>query len=161
MCLGNKSKGNRGDTPLSSALLGMSESGKPPLYEDRKGHLLVAKQLIAARCNADLPDKNGVTPLHVAASTANEVVMNQLIAARCDLDLQSNAGATPLFFAARKGHASVTKQLIEARCTVDLQMKDGFEKRVDPEGADSGRCDRYLPRLVPWYQSTSWRSRLA
>jgi ankyrin repeat protein len=83
----------------------------------------VTSRLIAARCNIDLQDEKGCTPLHVAAGNGLAGNAKQLIAARCNIDLQDEIGASPLYYAVR--HASVTKELIAARCNVDLQNTEG------------------------------------
>jgi cytohesin len=80
--------------------------------------------LIEARCNVDLHDKEGFTPLYIAAQEGYAVATKQLIEARCNVDPQLPCGATPLFIADQRGHAGVTKQLIEAHCNMDLQMED-------------------------------------
>ena len=46
---------------------------------------LFIEELIAARCNVELQEKNGYTPLHIAADKGREAVMEQLIAARYTL----------------------------------------------------------------------------
>jgi uncharacterized protein len=79
-------------------------------------------ELIAARFDVDLQDKNGTTPLYAAAAEGHAAVTKQLIEARCNIDF--NDANVPLQIAAAHGHAAVTKQLIEARCNVDLQNKN-------------------------------------
>ena len=81
-------------------------------------------ELIAARFDVDLQDKNGTTPLYAAAAEGHAAVTKQLIEARCNID------NIAIYIAAEKGHAAVTKQLIEARCNVDLQDKNGATKKT-------------------------------
>ncbi len=126
-----------GDTATVETLLSTSgaqslinnqqaELGASPLYfAARHGHSSVTGQLIAARCNLDLQEKDGATALHAAAHNGHAAVTELLIAARCNIDLQMKGGPTPLYSAAGEGHASVTGQLIAARCNMDLQDKNG------------------------------------
>ena len=61
------------------------------------------KLLIEARCNIDLQDKDGATPLHAAAHQMHAAIMEQLIEARCNVDLQRENGYTPLCMAPTRG----------------------------------------------------------
>jgi ankyrin repeat protein len=70
-------------------------------------HETVTKQLLAARCNVDLQEKNGHTPLHCAAQQGHAPVTKQLLAALCNVDLKANCRATALQVAERKGHAGI------------------------------------------------------
>ena len=54
------------------------------------------EQLIEARCNVDLQDKDGRTPLHVATQAGHASVTKKLLAARCNVDLQDVLGRTAL-----------------------------------------------------------------
>ena len=91
------------------------------------GNEAIAKLLITGRCQVDVQDENGCTPLYFAAEQGHETVTKQLIAARCNFDCPNKRGCGPLHIAADKGHAlghvEVTKQLIASGCNVDLQMK--------------------------------------
>jgi len=51
----------------------------------------------------------GLTPLHVVATSGCEAVTTQLIAARCNVDIQATNGYTPLHFVAFHGQEVVTK----------------------------------------------------
>jgi ankyrin repeat protein len=136
---------NTGDTASVSTLLSTpdaqsftntpNESGCTPLHlAVVKGNAAVTKQLLAARCNVDIQDDDGYTPLHNAASYDAGVTFNgislssvteQLIDARCNMNLQDLKGCTPLCISALQGHESVTKKLLLSRCNVDLQDKNG------------------------------------
>jgi hypothetical protein len=54
------------------------------------------EQLIQARCNVDLEDMDGRTPLHVAAQAGHASVTKKLLAARCNVDLLDCRGLTAL-----------------------------------------------------------------
>ncbi len=60
------------------------------------------------------PDAAGWTPLHVAVSIGNPVVISSLFEANPSLDVnvQTNAGQTPLFYAISKQRYDVAKDLI-------------------------------------------------
>jgi ankyrin repeat protein len=111
--------------------------GCTPLYTAaQQGHAAITKQLIDARCNVDLQNQAGATPLLLAAGLgpkANAAITEQLIAARCNVDLQHKDGFTALHGAAYEGHAAVTKQLLAVRCNVDVKDANG---RTAPEAAE-------------------------
>ena len=77
------------------------------LRRSRPGHAAITEQLIEARCNVNLQDKNGATPLHVAAFNGHAAVTKQLLAARCNVDLQTNNGDTAQQVAEGQGHAGI------------------------------------------------------
>jgi len=58
----------------------------------QEGHAAATKQLIEARCNVDLQDEHGCTPLFIAAEKGDAAVTELLIAARCNVDLQDKDG---------------------------------------------------------------------
>jgi ankyrin repeat protein len=86
-----------------------AEHGATPLHcAAGEGHASVTAQLIAARCNVDLQDKNGATPLFLTAQFGHASITGQLLAARCNMDVQACNWFTPLYAASNSGHASVT-----------------------------------------------------
>jgi ankyrin repeat protein len=75
------------------------------------------KQLVEARCNVDLQQKAGRTPLYAAAQEGRAAVTKELIEARCNI---SKCLAYSLMLRRR-----ITEQLIEARGNINLQQEDG------------------------------------
>jgi ankyrin repeat protein len=55
----------------------------------------VTKQLIEARCNVHIQNKDGRTPLYIAAQEGHASVTKQLIEAPCNINLQQQEGAKP------------------------------------------------------------------
>jgi hypothetical protein len=101
-----------GDAAKVSTLLSTQGAQSFINYQDAdgctgKGHAAVSKQLLAARCNVDLQEKNGFTPLHFAAKKGLTAVTTQLLAVRCNVDLQTNTGANALQLAEDQGHAGI------------------------------------------------------
>ena len=64
----------------------------------------VTKVLLAARCNVNLQNKNGSTPLNVSAEKGHESVTEILITSRSLLNLQVENGATAPFRERKFGH---------------------------------------------------------
>ena len=56
----------------------------------RNGHAAVTDQLITARCNVDIEDQTGATPISIAA--------------HCGNDVQQTGGTTPLHIATKNGY---------------------------------------------------------
>ena len=49
------------------------------IFAAGKGHVTVTTMLIEARCNVDLHDKEGFTPLYIAAQEGHAAATKQLI----------------------------------------------------------------------------------
>jgi hypothetical protein len=105
------------------------EHGFTPLHEATggdehgKGHAAVTKLLISARCNVDLQEVTGFTPLHLAAQLSHQLepssMAKQLLAVRCRIDLQDVIGRTALQLAemtsfAHGGIATLIRNINEA-----------------------------------------------
>jgi ankyrin repeat protein len=84
----------------------------------------VVRELLAAGCDKDKADKDGDTPLHVAAAEGHEGVVRKLLAAGCDKDKADKDGDTPLHVAAAEGHEEVVRQLLAA-CFDKDKANDG------------------------------------
>jgi ankyrin repeat protein len=70
-------------------------AGGTPLHAAAgHGRAAVTEQLIEARCDIDLQQKDGATPLHAAAHRGLEAVTEQLIVAKCNVDFQAKNGRT-------------------------------------------------------------------
>ena len=68
--------------------------------------------LISAGANADIPDKSGVTPLHLAAELGNsKICIHLLEEGRAQVNACDQYGATPLQYAAYQGHKNIAKIL--------------------------------------------------
>jgi ankyrin repeat protein len=74
----------------------------PLLYAARENCMACVKVLLAHRADIDLPDPDGVTPLHVAIMNANWDLAKQLIEAGADVNQWDIFGEAPLFTAIGK-----------------------------------------------------------
>ncbi len=72
----------------------------------QNGITAIAKQLIEARCNVELQQYDGATPLYMAAFFGHPDVTEQLIEAHVNIDLEHENGYTPLMIPAYRGHAA-------------------------------------------------------
>ena len=70
--------------------------------------------LIAAGAKVDARDRDGWTPLHVAAADGWPKPVEALIAAGANLEARSAHGETPLHFAAAGGNTQIVDMLLEA-----------------------------------------------
>ena len=71
----------------------------PLLYAARENCMACVDVLLAAGADIDLPDPDGVSPLHVAIMNANWDLAKQLILAGADVDQWDIYGEAPLFTA--------------------------------------------------------------
>ena len=85
----------------------------PLLYAARENCIACVKVLLDHKADIDLPDPDGVTPLHVAIMNANWDLARQLIEAGADVNQWDIFGEAPLFTAignrrqVNGGHASI------------------------------------------------------
>lgn len=70
------------------------------LVED---HENIAVSLMEHGANIHVQDKNGLSPLHIAARGGFENLVNLLIHKRSDVNLRDRFGKTPLHWAAENG----------------------------------------------------------
>lgn len=85
----------------------------------------VAKLLLEHGADPDLGDKNGETPLWIAASGGHEAMV-ELLLARRDVRLNSKFGVlTPLAEAANNGHAQVVKVFLK-RDDLEVDWEDEY-----------------------------------
>ncbi|KAF5650598.1 ankyrin repeat domain protein [Fusarium sp. NRRL 52700] len=69
--------------------------------------------LVLAGTNIQLKDKNGSTPLLLAAAAGHQTVVHVLLAYQADPDTTDKDGRTPLSWAARNGHETVVRILLQ------------------------------------------------
>ena len=92
------------------------------------GNVLGTERLITYGVHLDVPDRNGLTPLMVAAlerTAENDEMARLLIGAGADLDAQSNTGMTALMFAVRSGSIEVARYMRLAGADTTLRNKTG------------------------------------
>ena len=110
----------------------------------------VARLLLEAGADKDLPDWTGGTALMRAAFWGHAPVVQLLLEAGAEADLRSRGDSTALILAAEEDHALVVQLLLEAGARHDVrdprgrthQRADGcFKDRRGPSGevAPGGR----------------------
>lgn len=135
-------------TVVGEGLYGWSFHGVQALYrmiEFNEDHGALQALLERSEIDVNCRNKDGLTPLHVAALKNREVAVRLLIERR-DLDVNATADfdLTPLHLAARLGHTQVLRQLFEDDSRLFLHAKtlhdfsalhlvaEGDEKFLDP-----------------------------
>ncbi len=92
-----------------------STDGFTPLgYACYFGHYEVAKFLIGAGANVNLPSSNAfkVAPLHSACAISHVELVKLLLANGADVNARQNSGFTPLHSAAHNGNADLAQLLM-------------------------------------------------
>src|SRR5688572_1794595 len=83
----------------------------------------VARMLVEARANANVPNRYGVRPLTLAATNGSDAAIALLLRAGADPNTSTGAGEPVLMTAARTGKVEGVKRLIEAGADVNARER--------------------------------------
>lgn len=88
------------------------------------GNLDCVTELLKAGANVRIADKNGKTPLHIAACQAKNNIIDAMIEHDADaVNIQDKRGMTPLHDAAFKGHEKTYRVLVNSP-SANVEIKD-------------------------------------
>ena len=106
-----------------SAMLGCSEASAPSSdlgAAALRGDLAEVERLLKAGADVNAKDKDGVTPLHWAATNPTPAVLEVLLKAGADVNAEDNDGRTPLHAAAANNPSpAVIEVLLKAGAKVN------------------------------------------
>ncbi|XP_006823931.1 uncharacterized protein LOC100375149 [Saccoglossus kowalevskii] len=141
--------GNHGNTPLYMAVcagqlravqLLLRYGGDPIIVCDREktllhkaaewGHLHILKYLVS-ECGFDVNvrSKDGITPLHLAASYGNPVIVKFLLDHKAFISIPSNFNETPLFWAIANGNVEVVQMMVKRGARSELKPHSTLRAR--------------------------------
>jgi ankyrin repeat protein len=106
---------NDGDTPLHWAIIG-------PNFEKNFPHL------IQKGADPTIANKEGDTPLHLAAKNAKEIETIKLILEnkQVDIDILGDKGRTALHYAIRNNNVEIVRYLLQRKADHTIRDKDGI-----------------------------------
>lgn len=106
---------NTRDKELKTALFDALSAPNP---------VVVLKALAEKQASADIPDKEGKLPLHIAAETALSATVAQLLSMTQHPDRADKTGYQPLHYACESNGLAVVQRLVEARVPLhDVTLK--------------------------------------
>lgn len=98
-----------------------NKEGLTPLdYAKHNLNLTMLKKTLYFR------DKEGRTPLHVAALSSNIQSVEELLRCGSDVNVVDSQGLTPLHYAIRNGNAAIVEKLVDANADINIQTKKGL-----------------------------------
>ncbi|CAC5412566.1 unnamed protein product [Mytilus coruscus] len=107
---------------------------------ENKGHQSVLSLLIKNRLDISKPDKNGLSPLHLACQNDLLSICDFLISNKSSVNMQDNQNRSPLHFACQDGSFSLCEFLISNKANVNMidyhnmsPLHFACERRLDPD----------------------------
>lgn len=88
------------------------------------GNLDKMKEIVNQNVNAKT-DKDGVTPLHIAAQEGHVDIVDYLLSNQADPNIKNKDGETPLHLAAQEGHDKIVRSLLSNQADQNIKNKDG------------------------------------
>ena len=90
----------------------------------KEGHKEVALELLAARADLHVKDRDGRTALHWACDKGLEEVVDVLISSGSRVDERDMSGLTPVMLAADLGNTAISLQLVQAGSSCEGLSED-------------------------------------
>lgn len=89
------------------------------------GKLSAVKRLVQGGASVNIREKDGVTPIMIAASRGDSVLIRYLIENGANLKLRNEIGQTVVMIASKTGHARVLHDLVLAGAEIDAVDNEG------------------------------------
>ena len=107
------------------------EQGLTPLL--RAGDAAVVELLLKHKADVNAADKDGATPLLLAAESGHAAVVELLLKHQADVNAANTYGSTPLHFAALKGSIAVVELLLNYQADVNAKTERAIHPSTTPQ----------------------------
>ncbi len=130
-----------GQVPVTFAQKGMDQININGQFviAARAGRVERVNELLGAGAKVNSRDRNGDSPLNMAAAKGDEALVDALLTAGADVNLGNLAGVTPVMGAAYSANAAVLRKLVNAGAKTE--PLDRVKKNAATYAASSGCVD--------------------
>eukprot|EP00117_Sycon_ciliatum_P023921 scpid34069/ scgid0492/ Ankyrin-1; Ankyrin-R; Erythrocyte ankyrin len=106
----------------------MDDAGNVPLHcaVERQDSLGVLQAMLQRKVSVNERNKDGLTPLHVAAFCGNTPAVSTLIGHGAAVEARTEVFKTPLHLAAQNGHSSAVKDLLDKGADITAVCKGRY-----------------------------------
>lgn len=108
--------------------------------------ILDAILLVRADACVDVTNKNGETPLHLAAGKGNLPAVKSLIKAGADINAVNILGDTPLACAVHYGHVEVVQELLQKGADANTKNWQGIDAKARASKGNNEKIAKLLPQ---------------
>lgn len=108
------------------ARLSIATTGASLLKATERGETSIVRLLLSAGVSPNTRDKEGWTPLMLAARDNRQDILQTLLDSGAQPDVRNHQGSTALMMAAMHDHAAVVAVLIKDGASVDSQTNQGW-----------------------------------
>jgi|ETN07SMinimDraft_1059922.scaffolds.fasta_scaffold27627_4 ankyrin repeat protein len=119
-------------TIAAVVLVGCGNLDRALIDAARDGSIALVRRELSRGADVNAKDKDGFTPLHLAANKGHKEIVKLLIAEGADVNAKDDGGRTPLHGTAYWGRKEIVELLIAKGADVNVKIEVGELKGLTP-----------------------------